>query len=194
MIFDEQAIKIIGIDPSSIYPFVKPRPEISSFSSSSASITVIQPQSWGAYLKSWIPFVSSSPKATTLQVPNKTEEELDAVDALAPAFDQLTLKPSKWAAMEQLPLTKDKLSKDGTWGEVQERHLSHGRTIPPPEVQHGRKIKVHRTVRIRMESKFASGAQKGKKYVPLARVGYAEKYEDKIQFDKAVASSVEWVA
>ncbi|KAG6829628.1 hypothetical protein H0H87_010652 [Tephrocybe sp. NHM501043] len=196
IIFDETTLRVIGIEPSSIYPIVKPRPELSpSFSTASARITVVEPQSWGAYLKSWIPFIPSSTGSGELKVPDKTEDELDALDALAPAFDQLVLNPGTWSALEEIPLTKERLDKDGVWREVRERHMSVGRTIPPPEVQHGRKIKVHRTVRLRMESSFGTGAQKGKKYVPLARIGYAEKYEDKMTFDKVLADGlVDWVA
>ncbi|KAG6840280.1 hypothetical protein C0991_007768 [Blastosporella zonata] len=194
IMFDEHALRVLGIEPASIYPVVKSRPQLSSFSSGSATITVVQPQTWGAYLKSWIPFTSSPDEATDLKVLDKTEEEMDAMDALAPAYDQLTLKPGKWTAMEQIPMTKERKGKDNVFHEVRERHLGHGRTIPPPEDQHGEKIKVHRTVRLRMESKFESGPEKGKKYVPLARIGYAEKYDDKILFDQAAVSSVEWVA
>ncbi|KAE9388132.1 hypothetical protein BT96DRAFT_443601 [Gymnopus androsaceus JB14] len=89
ILFKEQRIKAIGIDPSSIYPIVKPRPEISSFSSSSSDIAVADPQTWGEYFYSWIPSTSKLPE--TLPIPTQSEEELDAIDALAPAYDQLTL-------------------------------------------------------------------------------------------------------
>jgi Uncharacterized alpha/beta hydrolase domain (DUF2235) len=194
MIFDLQAIKLIGIDPSTIYPVVEPRPDIPSFSSSSLKIAVVVPQKWGAQLASWIPFVSKK-KASELQFPNESEEALDKLDALAPMYDQLALNPIKWAAMELLPMSKERLHKDGKWQRVGERHLSRGRTIPPPAMLHGGKIKVHRTVRIRMEGKFESGEQKGKMYIPLARVGYEHKFEDKTPFTKALEQNwIEWVA
>ncbi|KAG6814935.1 hypothetical protein H0H87_006527, partial [Tephrocybe sp. NHM501043] len=145
MIFDEQAVR----DCLSLPP------------STSATIAVVEPQSWGAYLKSWIPFISPSSNPGVLQVPNNTEEQLDAIDALAPAFDQISLKPPIWSAMKNLPLKKERKDENGVWVEIHERHLSVGRTIPPPEEQRGGKIKVHRTVRLRMESTFESGERKG---------------------------------
>ena len=193
MIFDSQAIKLIGIDPSSIYPAVKPRPDILS-SSSSLKIAVVVPEKWGASLASWFPCVSRK-KGSELQVSDESEEELDVLDALAPMYDQLALKPGTWAAMERLPLTKDRLSKEGKWEEVTEQHLSRGRTIPPPTALHGGKIKVHRTVRIRMEGKFERGEKKGEMYVPFAKVGYEQKYEAKTPFTTALEQNwIEWVA
>ncbi|KDR80887.1 hypothetical protein GALMADRAFT_277028 [Galerina marginata CBS 339.88] len=188
MMFDPQAIKIIGIDPSSLSPGVKRSPpEISTFSSGFAKIAVVEPEGWVAYFKSWI----WSKKGTELQLPNKSEDELDAADALAPAYDQLVLNPGKWALMERIGLKKDNLNDDGKWGEISEQHLSHGRTIPPLKELHGGKVKAHWTVRRRMECRF----ENGKTYVPLARVGYEKKYEDKTLFTKAVEDGwVEWVA
>ncbi|KAF8882160.1 hypothetical protein CPB84DRAFT_221766 [Gymnopilus junonius] len=196
MIFDSEHIKIIGIEPSSIYPIVKPRPEISSFSSGSSKIPVVEPQTWGAYLYSWVPFISKTEtKSSKLEVPKKSEEELDADDALAPAFDQLALKSGKWNWMENMSMTKEKLSKDGRWIEVEEKHLGHGRTIPPHYYSHGGKIKVHRTVGLRMQGKFANGKEKGTKYVPKAKVGYQEKFDDKTSFEEAVQKGwIQWVA
>jgi len=137
----------------------------------------------------------SKKKGTELQVPDKSEEELDVLDALAPMYDQLTLNSSKWGAMEVLPMTKERLNKDGKWEEVQEMHMFRGRTIPPPTAVHGGKVKVHRTVRIRMGGEFESGEEKGKMYVPLARVGYEERYEDKTLFTAALEKNwIEWVA
>ncbi|KAE9403560.1 hypothetical protein BT96DRAFT_854734 [Gymnopus androsaceus JB14] len=193
ILFIEKGVKVIGIDPSSIYPIVKPRPEISSFSSGSSDITVVERQTWGDYFYSWVPF-TSKPELKTLLVPTQSEEELDAIDALAPAYDQLTLHPGKWSAMEDLKLKKWQ-PKDGGFVEVNEPHESHGRTIPPHFYSHGGKIKVHRTVQLRMEAKFKNGKEKGQKYVPLARVGYQPKYEDKKTFEQSVNEGwIQWVA
>ena len=78
---------------------------------------------------------------------------------------------------------------------MEEVHDSHGRTIPPHFYSHGGKIKVHRTVQTRMQAKFGSGNEKGQKYLPLARVGYQSKYEDKKTFEQAVNEGwIQWVA
>ncbi|KDR80888.1 hypothetical protein GALMADRAFT_222486 [Galerina marginata CBS 339.88] len=186
MLFDSKGIEVIGIDPSSLYPGAKRSPPNPSFFTSGVGqIAVVEPEGWGPYLKSWI----WSKKGTALEPPNKSEDQLDAADALAPAYDQLALKPHKWALMEQMGVTKERF-KDGKWQEVSEKNLSHGRTIPPLEELHGGKIKVHWTVRRRMESTFKNGEA----YVPLARVGYAENFDNKIHFTEAMKKSVEWVA
>ncbi|KAE9390404.1 hypothetical protein BT96DRAFT_1002310 [Gymnopus androsaceus JB14] len=205
MLFNEEAIKAIGIDPSSIYPIVKPCLEISSFSSGSSSITIIEPQTWPAYFYSWVPFTKKPKEILKLLVPTQSEEELDAIDALAPAYDQLKLHPVKWEPMEwawpRRDQKKEKDMKDEKkeqetkgegegWEKVWEQHLGHGRTIPPPS--HGGKIKVHWMVQICMEAKLQNGEEK---YVPLARVGYEREYEDKKTFEQALNSGwIQWVA
>ena len=196
MIFNLQAIKCIGIDPSSIHPVVKPRPDIPSFPSGSLKIAVAEREKWGASIASWTPFASKK-KGSELQVPSESEEELDVLDALAPMYDQLELNPSKWAAMERLPMPKERPTEDGKWKEVKMQHSYQGRTIPPPTALHGGKIKVHRTVRIRMEGKLESGEKKGKGpvYIPAAKVGYQENYDDKTPFTTALEQDwIEWVA
>ena len=198
MIFDAEKIQKIGINPANLYPVYKSRSQESSFVPlGPAKIQVIEPQSWASWAYSFVPsFPSFSPKKKInpfdLTTPTQTEDELDAADALAPMYDQLAIHPIKWGALENMKLDKEKKLADGSWGVVEEAHKGKGRTIPPPEVQHGGKIKVHRTVRMRMEGTLKNGEKKGQKYVPLALVGYDEK---KTPFEEAVSKGwIQWVA
>ncbi|KAE9397696.1 hypothetical protein BT96DRAFT_940710 [Gymnopus androsaceus JB14] len=94
ILFKEERIKAIGIDPSSIYPIT-----------------------WREYFYSWVP---STSKPEELPIPTQSEEELDAIDALAPAYDQLTLHSLKWEWMEKKKQKKSQPTKDGVWEEVEE--------------------------------------------------------------------------
>lgn len=196
MIFHSEEIRKIGVDPTSLYPVYKPRQISSAFVPiGSSQITVVEPQTWGAYFKSWIPFTSKpQKKVSELQVPTQSEDELDALDALAPAYDQLELNSSTWAWMEDFKMEREVRSKDGKFVPVFDKHLGHGRSIPPTRYQHGGKVKVHGTVRLRMAATLKNGAKMGTSYSPLARVGYEPQFEDKMPFEKAVEKGlIEWV-
>ena len=194
--YHSEEIRKIGVDPTSLYPVYKPRQISSAFVPiGSSQITVVEPQTWGAYFKSWIPFTSKpQKKVSELQVPTQSEDELDALDALAPAYDQLELNSSTWAWMEDFKMEREVRSKDGKFVPVFDKHLGHGRSIPPTRYQHGGKVKVHGTVRLRMAATLKNGAKMGTSYSPLARVGYEPQFEDKMPFEKAVEKGlIEWV-
>jgi hypothetical protein len=116
-----------------------------------------------------------------------TEEEEDLADILSPVNDELALSKSWWF-LEILPLKQRYQRKDGTWGwrtrcgclhRVMESfrtpsftpspflrsNLANGRYIPRGD---NYKIRVHRTVKLRMETEEAI-LPEGRRYVPRAK-------------------------
>jgi hypothetical protein len=91
-----------------------------------------------------------------------TEEEEELKDVLAPAFDQLSLA-WYWWILELLPIKHRYQKGDLTWVSTFSWNLGRPRIIPKQAV---RGVKVHRTVKMRME---AEGHGKAKaKYKPKA--------------------------
>jgi len=138
------------LDPDSLYPVVQPRPDPVA-----PKVPQIQPP--GRLLdtaKSWLnwmnPFGSRVP-AQELPKP-RNEEDADAIDALAPIYDMLDIKP-QWLIFEafskfKLPRTlKGPISLDLATKSITQAH-----------------VKVHRTVITRMRARHADGSS----YVPKA--------------------------
>ena len=84
MMFKSSALKEIGMDPSTLYPLVKPRPPL--------------------------PSLSPTDRIRTKEIPIRahmhtlaTEEEEDLQDVLSPKYDQLKIKKGWWV-LELIPL------------------------------------------------------------------------------------------
>jgi hypothetical protein len=102
-------------------------------------------------------------QSTTTQPPNpKSEEELELEDALAPIYDQLSLK-KVWWILELLPLRHRYQKGDDSWVSNYGSNFGRGRVIPKQKV---RGVKVHRSVKMRLEAE----AENGIKYVPKANL------------------------
>lgn len=152
----DNLLKDIGLDPSSLYPIVKPRPEALSLREDSIVRTT-----------------ESTSKLKDQKISETaTEEEHDLVDALAPIYDMLAIKWYMWNPLELIPVKK--------WspirGDTNEPNRWAGRKIDaiPKDQEKPQKwgamildntIKIHRTVRMRMLAK--SEDPKGA-YVPAA--------------------------
>ncbi|KAK0457434.1 uncharacterized protein EV420DRAFT_1480512 [Desarmillaria tabescens] len=90
-----------------------------------------------------------------------TEEEADILDALCPIYDELKIAPGWWI-LELIP-TKLRYQKgDNTWAKAITMNRGRPRRIPR-QYQEG--LKVHRTVKLRMEAEGLEGG----KYVPRPR-------------------------
>ncbi|KAJ7213689.1 hypothetical protein C8J57DRAFT_1601998 [Mycena rebaudengoi] len=103
IIFPATEIAKLGIEPSHLYPDVRPRPAVDVHTQGRQTIRAIEAPGWGSWAMSFLP--SMPPKGQELTLPNMSEEELDARDALAPLYDQLVIKSWMWQTMESF-LTK----------------------------------------------------------------------------------------
>jgi hypothetical protein len=98
IMFNSNALRSIGLDPTTLYPFVTPRPPALSV----GSLTVEKLKAPSRL--DW--FTSRSKKysrSTTDKEDLRTEEEEELYDALSPIYDQLCLKRSWWL-LEVIPL------------------------------------------------------------------------------------------
>ncbi|KAJ6551625.1 hypothetical protein B0H19DRAFT_1073287 [Mycena capillaripes] len=181
MIFSAAELAKLGIEPSHLYPNVRQRPDVDAFVQGPRFIRAIEAPGWGPWAE--LPAVLGH------------EEGLDALDAFAPMYDQLVLKSLTWQAMESWSLEKTLYNAvTKTWETVLHKNQGAGRTIPPAESTHGGKIRVHRTVRMRMKGKYENGDDKGKQYIPKARVGSEPEFKDKTPLDQIDRDLIEWVS
>jgi len=91
-----------------------------------------------------------------------SEQEIDLRDALSPKWDQLRLS-RWWWILELLPLKHRFQKDDKSWASYLGFNVGKGRHIPKQR-KHG--VKVHRTVKTRMDASYANG----KKYLPKANL------------------------
>ncbi|KAF9007419.1 hypothetical protein BDQ17DRAFT_1350615 [Cyathus striatus] len=191
IIFREENLRSFGLDPKILYPVVQPRPPALDVESDKRVQKVVPPgvlKSTGSFLWNLLPEIGSKkveavPKPIVL-VPG-IEEKLDSVDALAPIYDQLEQKAWKWSLMEYHRM-KVWSKKDKAF--IRKQNNFQGRRIPLPvndeKDKRLGKIRVHRTVKTRMETPMVDGST----YVPKALVSGKEGYT----LDKAL-NLVDWV-
>ncbi|KAJ7832502.1 hypothetical protein B0H13DRAFT_2429637 [Mycena leptocephala] len=182
VVFSATGLAELGIEPSSLYPDVRARPVAKAVTHGSQTIKVIE--------------APGPKKIQKFPLPNMSEEELDARDAFAPLYDQLVIQSATWQAMESFFYTKKSVydATADTFRDVWHQHNSAGRSIPPAESTHGGKIRVHRTVQMRMQGTYENGPDKGKQYIPKARMGWQQEFEDKTPFEHVGADLIEWVS
>ncbi|PFH47920.1 hypothetical protein AMATHDRAFT_6302 [Amanita thiersii Skay4041] len=168
ILFKSKALREIGLDPTTLYPFVTPRPP--PLSPGSMHIEKHPEVTLSKHIKSL--FRSKAKKAegseegnliTSPSVISATilsEEEEELRDALSPIYDQLKMKRSWWL-LEVLPLSLRYQKGDNQWITYIGINMGKSRFIPK---QHTWGVKVHRSVKIRMDSQHKSG----KKYKPKA--------------------------
>ncbi|KAJ7907468.1 hypothetical protein B0H13DRAFT_2332385 [Mycena leptocephala] len=177
VLFSATKLVELGIEPSSLYR---------------------DAPGWVPWAKSFLPTGSTfKPKTVQkLTLPNMSEEELDACDAFTPLYDQLVIQSATWQAMESFFYTKKSVydATADTFKDVLHQHNGAGCSIPPAESTHGGKIRVHRTVQMRMQGTYENGPDKGKQYIPKARMGWQQEFEDKTPFEHVGADLIEWVS
>jgi hypothetical protein len=103
VLFDAEALRDIGLDPSTLYPFVVDRP--TALGAGDAMIQDIPPPpSWISRLKAKLSPPPVSDDNSDAIVPLMgTEEEEDLKDILSPIYDGLNLLPGYWI-LEYLPM------------------------------------------------------------------------------------------
>jgi hypothetical protein len=158
IMFVADGLRKVGLDPRSIYPVVLERPPAIPIGDACIEHT-----------HNHTDLLSSAPVA-----PFKTEEEAELLDALSPIFDQLSLAPFWWI-LELLPVKQHAQKENNTWETRYRSNMGEGRRIPR---QKKGTIKIHRSVKMRMEAQYPDG----------------EKYQPKASFKKALAlGNVVWV-
>jgi len=162
IMFVSEGLRKLGINPASVYPIVQHRPPALSVSNLKIQKT-----------PSTSPF-KRKPKQDESPPDCQTEEEHELHDALSPIYDQLSLV-KKWWSLEVLPVKQRYQKGDNTWVAYYGMNLGQGRFIPK---QATHVIKIHRSVKIRMDAEYKDG----------------KKYRPKASFDNALkAGTVEWI-
>ena len=176
IMFDADRLRGIGLDPDSLYPHVAPRPAPELLDKHASLRSKPQPTStWTGSLfrssrKIEIPLTPTSPESTCVHgyfgdLLEGTEEGEDLLDCLEPTYDQLELRKGWWI-LELLPLTFKVQLLNNEW--KQWRGLNFGRPREvPEEAQKEQGIKVHRTVKMRMDAAPSPGSSK--RYTPRVK-------------------------
>ncbi|KIL57003.1 hypothetical protein M378DRAFT_88465, partial [Amanita muscaria Koide BX008] len=164
IIFDTASLYTIGLDPAVLYPHVLERPPLSDSLIAQARERVIQtPESisWSQWFKSWFTGVAPEQNAAPI-VPFDSEDNEDLRDALSPKYDQLKLSRFWWI-LEILPVSMRYQRGDNQWVSYIGINMGKARFIPK---QHSGGVKVHRSVKLRMEAQHKDGS----KYQPQANL------------------------
>ncbi|KAJ7598622.1 hypothetical protein C8J56DRAFT_1039511 [Mycena floridula] len=181
IMFDTGRLQELGMDPSTLYPFVTPRPPPLSPPLSAAQAPLVKQPS---ALKPTNPFKALAKRIVEKSRPRDsissplvekfkqsedkppphtplTEEEEELRDVLSPIHDQLEIKKSWWI-LEILPMEYKYQESDDKWKSGFGPNLASPRRIPR---QNG--IKFHRSVKTRMEAD-ARLMHNRKPYIPKA--------------------------
>ncbi|KAK0202279.1 hypothetical protein DFS33DRAFT_1066708 [Desarmillaria ectypa] len=174
IMFDSQHLRQLGLDPTTLYPFVTPRPpplpvESAMIRTGPPRLPLMQ-RLMTAFrrrtLPSGMPGTEDEAHADALLEeyrPIGTEEEEELRDALSPIYDQLKRSRSWWI-LEVIPMEFRHQKGDDKWVSWFGPNLARPRIIP--EQSSG--VKVHRSVRMRMEAFHEHNPQK--KYNPKAHL------------------------
>ncbi|KAG7090390.1 hypothetical protein E1B28_009509 [Marasmius oreades] len=157
MFYADMLEEIMGVDPAVLYPTVLPRPP---------ALKVSEEQ--GHYIRSISDDAAKSKTSTesldegtvTTTGQRPTEEELELMDALSPIYDQLSLNWFWWI-LEFFPIRIRYQSGGNSRVSYLGWNLGRGRHIPKQETEG---VKVHRSVKLRMEARYKNG----QRYVPKA--------------------------
>ncbi|EDR07337.1 uncharacterized protein LACBIDRAFT_298393 [Laccaria bicolor S238N-H82] len=169
IMFLNDKLETFHLSPDSLYPKVKDRPSpVAMKGNKIQPPTRLGPidtvKGWVTYLN---PFRPASVVPRTVPRP-KNEEEADGIDALAPIYDMLDIKPQMWLIFENMPLKVYDI-KLGKY--VYKKFNKLPRSLRGPifvdfakKVTTQARVRVHRTVLARMNALHADGSP----YVPRA--------------------------
>ncbi|KAF8435755.1 hypothetical protein L210DRAFT_3484163 [Boletus edulis BED1] len=174
IMFHRSMFKQIGMDPTSLYPHVVERPP-ATYQTPPPRSPPGTPDSLKGYSVPLPQVVQNDPTVVAYSDGGTfvSEEQEDLADALCPIYDQLAIAPWWWI-LETIPQKLHYQSdEDDSWNNDFVVNMGAGRHVP---IQHkdGVQIKLHRTVKIRME---ADGLQKGK-YWPKAKLKVQPEWVD----------------
>ncbi|KAF8962960.1 hypothetical protein BDZ97DRAFT_1920087 [Flammula alnicola] len=170
IMFNSDALLEIGLDPSTLYPFVVPRPPALPVGSNCikrppATPIPIRPHAHLTKKKSH-PDVQTLLEASRVPFLGSEEEE-ELRDAMSPKYDQLKVQKSWWV-LEILPMQLRYQRGDNQWVTYFGSNMAQPRFIPK---QRSNGFKVHRSVKMRMEAEFEDEKARGKnkRYAPKPR-------------------------
>ena len=188
IMFEAASLKEIGLDPATLYPFVLPRPPPCCVKQMEHQVrrrpTNPIPVRLHAALKNKRHAEIHARHVISPAQFLGSEEEEELQDALSPAYDQLKLQRFWWLG-EIIPLSLKYQRGNNEWvtrfgcvnqmwysfrWDIQDSgwsdcNLAQPRFIPK-QVQHG--VKIHRSVKLRMDAEHENEKKKGKKYRPKA--------------------------
>ncbi|KAJ7704774.1 hypothetical protein B0H17DRAFT_1038540 [Mycena rosella] len=151
IMFDCDGLRSIGLDPSSLYPHVAPRPPPLAVGDLRIKSIPSKTQS-KAQQEAALNNYTNSEAAPAV---HKTEEEMELQDALCPVYDQLRLAWFWWI-LEFLPLKQRYQQGNNAWVTYFGWNMGRGRFIPKQKTNG---IRVHRSVKARLEARTESGEQ-----------------------------------
>ncbi|KAK0445919.1 hypothetical protein EV421DRAFT_1734551 [Armillaria borealis] len=168
IMFDSERLREIGLDPATLYPFVTARPPALSVGSAMIPTgrrkTLLLKRLVSKLRRHPLPVSDEgqpfAQEASIEDPPIGTEEEEELRDALSLMYDQLKLSKSWWI-LELVPLEFRQQVENGKLVSRFGLNLGRPREIP----NSSSRVKVHRTVRMRIE---ASHEHNGRKYKPKA--------------------------
>jgi len=169
--FLKDKLETFHLSPGSLYPTVKNPPSpVAVKGNKIQSPTRLGPidtvKRWVKYLN---PFRSATVDPACRVLDPKNEAEADAIDALAPIYDMLVIKPQIWLIFENIPL---KTYNFKLQDHVYKIFHKLPRSLQGPisvdfakkVTTQARSVRVHHTVLARMKAQHADGSA----YVPRA--------------------------
>ncbi|KAG5644333.1 hypothetical protein DXG03_008692 [Asterophora parasitica] len=168
IMFDSHALRKIGLDPSTLFPYVTPRP--SAMSAHSEAYQKLRTPTFTQRVASVFKKKGKKVKPGPIAKANGhrnldiNEELEDLQDALSPVYDQLRIVRSWWV-LEVIPSSIRFQNADNEWITYFSSNLARPRIIPSQDGI----IKVHRTVQLRMEANPPVDSKKRRHYTPRAR-------------------------
>lgn len=125
MMFHSHRLRDIGLDPTTLFPFVTPRPSpLPVGSATVAKVTTpsrfkrifsrVNKEPASGIVASSSASTSSTEKKADISISIRTEEEEDLYDAMSPVYDQLCLKRAWWI-LELIPLNLRYQRGDNQW-------------------------------------------------------------------------------
>ncbi|KAK7000315.1 hypothetical protein R3P38DRAFT_1844540 [Favolaschia claudopus] len=164
IMFDTDGLRKLGLDPTALYPKVKTRPPALPIGSERIQ-AIPKPTKKKPATSEPLSRLTEHPAIPTdddSQLP-MSEEEHELHDALSPIYDQLSLKWFWWI-LEVVPLRQRHRRSEKTWQKLHFGvNMGKGRCIPKQDSVEG--VKVHRSVRTRLEAEMEGGG----KYKPKAK-------------------------
>ncbi|KAF7358959.1 DUF2235 domain-containing protein [Mycena sanguinolenta] len=156
IMFTCEGLRSIGLDPDKLYPEVAPRPPALPL----GNLRIQSIPSKQLSKKQTEAAITNFANGETTPPTHRTEEELDLLDSVCPIYDQLSLS-WPWWILEFLPIKQHYHQGDNSWVTEWGWNMGRGRKIPRQKTNG---IRVHRSVKTRLEAQTESGG----KYKPKA--------------------------